>query len=83
MNYRLFFAAIFSVFITFQSCKTEPEHQLAETTSEIRQWKPEDTRSITGVNEERGLVLNSEKATPGYVLFQPSSSTETFLINKE
>lgn len=83
MNYRLFFVAILSVFITFQSCKTKSEPQLANTTTEIRQWKPEDTRSITGVNEKRGLILNSEEATPGYVLFQPSSSTETFLINKK
>lgn len=74
--------AVLAMVLCVQSCKKEVEQPTAQAV-EVRQWQPEDTRSITGVLAKRGLITKTEEATPGYVLFQPSSSTETFLINKE
>lgn len=71
-----------SLLITF-SCKKESTAPEVQTTSEVRQWEPQDTRSITGVMAKRGLILKTEKATPGYVLFQPSSGVDTYLINMD
>lgn len=67
------------LFITF-SCKTDTQ-ELAKVKPEIRQWKPEDTRSITGVTAKRGLISKTAQATSGYVLFQPSSSVQTYLMD--
>lgn len=75
--------AAFSMVLTLVSCKEEPEQPIAENVVEAREWQPEDTRSITGVLSERGLIMKTDETTPGYILFQPSSSTETFLINKD
>ena len=75
---------IFSfILLFFFSCKEEkPTPEVAEKI-EVREWKPEDTRSIQGNRAKRGLITKTEKATPGYVLFNPSNSTKTFLIDKE
>jgi len=55
--------------------------QIAEKV-EIRQWKPEDTRSITDATAKRGLIKKTDQATPGYVLFNEIfTGTETYLIN--
>ncbi|NNF76231.1 MAG: hypothetical protein HKN00_13685 [Flavobacteriaceae bacterium] len=75
-NILLFLALIILSF----ACKTEPKVEPAEPVA-IKEWKPEDTRSITGVTAKRGLITKTEKATPGYVMFQPSASTKTVLIN--
>ncbi|MCB0665523.1 MAG: aryl-sulfate sulfotransferase [Saprospiraceae bacterium] len=40
-------------------------------------------RDIGGLNTQRGLVLNSPSATPGYILFNTLSSPHTFLMNLE
>jgi hypothetical protein len=82
MKKIVFFAFVSSFFISL-SCKDhKSEPQVAEPV-EIRQWKPEDTRSITGVTAKRGLIIKTENATPGYVLFQPSASKKTYLINMD
>ncbi|NNE01800.1 MAG: hypothetical protein HKN52_01440, partial [Eudoraea sp.] len=69
--------------VSFYSCKTEKSGNEDLATVEVKEWQPEDTRSLSGVSVKRGLILNTEKGTDGYVLFEPSSSTFTFLINKE
>ena len=76
-------AFAFSFFISSLSCKDhKSETQVAETT-EIRQWKPEDTRSLNGLMAKRGLISNTGNSTPGYILFEPTSSTFTYLMDKE
>jgi len=70
------------LFLTTYSCKTDTSKNEEIQTVEIRQWKPEDTRSIQGNMVERGLLKNTEKSTPGYVIFNPSNSTKTFLMDK-
>ncbi len=69
------------VFLAF-SCKKEPP---AQETAEIaiKEWKAEDLRSMSGVTAKRGLVFESEGHTPGYVLYEPSSSTFSFLLDKQ
>ena len=66
------------------SCGTESEQPVADPVEKapVKEWAPEDTRSITGYFSKRGLLANTEKATPGFILFQPSSSTNTYLMNK-
>jgi len=80
INKSLFFA--FILLLAFSCKENQPKPEVAEKI-EVREWKPEDTRSLTGVSAKRGLILNTENGTDGYVLFEPSSSTYTYLINKE
>ncbi len=62
-------------------CKTDksPSGAVAMAEEPVKQWNPEDTRSITAVYAKRGLIKKSDMATSGYLLFQPSSSTSTYL----
>jgi len=69
--------------VSFSSCKTEKSNKEDLKIVEVKEWQPTDTRSFSEVSAERGLILNTEKGTDGYVLFEPSSSLFTFLINKE
>ncbi len=68
------------LFLLNLACKDEPKEPGPEPVA-IKEWKPEDTRSITGNTLKRGLITKTDKATPGYVMFQPSESTKTILIN--
>jgi hypothetical protein len=77
--FTIFFIAI--LFINF-SCKKEKSQPIGEKT-EVKVWKPEDTRSLTGVTAKRGLITKTEKASEGYVLFEPTSSTKSFLIDMD
>ena len=67
------------------SCKTETKEPIADPIVEepVKEWAPEDTRTITGYFSKRGLIKNTDKATPGYILFNPASSTHTYLMNKQ
>ena len=58
----------------------EPVSEPAEPVA-VREWKPEDTRTLTGVMSERGLISKTDAATPGYVMFHPSESTKTVLMS--
>lgn len=78
------FLLILSALLCLQiSCKENSENKVLATHEETRQWKPEDTRSLTGVMEKRGLIKKTEGASPGYLLFQPSTSTTSYLVNKD
>ena len=68
-------------FLTY-SCKKETKDPEPETV-EVKQWNPEDTRSITGVTAKRGLISKTDESTEGYVLMMPSESSSTYLINTE
>jgi len=76
----LFFTAL--LFISF-SCKNDNSKEQIAEKPEIRQWRPEDTRSLNGLKVQRGLIKNTEGATSGYILFEPTSSTFTYLMDKE
>ncbi len=74
-------ALLCALLLTFQSCKREsPKPVIAENT-EVRQWKPEDTRSVTGLMAKRGLISRTAEATPGFVLLVPSESKRTYLLD--
>ena len=74
-KYRLI--AIATFFIVNLSCKNDEPAPIEVVVEEIRQWKPEDTRSITGLTLKRGLKEKTGLATPGYVMIQPPESTKT------
>jgi hypothetical protein len=65
------------------SCKKDISKQEITKQTEIRQWKPEDTRSLNALEVQRGLIENKETSTPGYILFEPTSSTSTYLMDKQ
>ncbi|MCK5402244.1 MAG: aryl-sulfate sulfotransferase, partial [Flavobacteriaceae bacterium] len=70
------------LFISYSCKKLDDNNQITEKT-EIRQWKPEDTRTITGVTSKRGLINKTDQATQGYVLFSPAFSTQTYLMDMD
>jgi len=49
----------------------------------VKEWVPEDTRNVAGLEAKRGLIINSPDATPGYILFHPSAGSATWLMNLE
>ena len=71
------------LFLTTYSCKTDKSQNEEIQTVEIRQWKPEDLRTIAGNRLKRGLITKTEKATPGYTLFSPYNGTVTFLMDDD
>lgn len=83
MKIRQCIVAFFCLFFYLHSCKKEDSKPQLAQSEKVPAWAPEDTRSITGALAKRGLIKKTEEATPGYVLFQPSNSTETFLIDKD
>ena len=79
---KIRFILLLLIFLGFTfSCKTEDSKQETIQTEEIRQWNPEDTRSLAGVTEKRGLISKTDMATPGYVKFSPSFGTDTYLMD--
>jgi hypothetical protein len=79
---RIRFILLFALLFSFSySCKTDNAKQDISEVTEIRQWNPEDTRALAGVTEKRGLILKTDLATPGYILFSPSFGTETYLMD--
>ena len=80
---KRFFYLTFTVLLFLNlSCKKEQPQAVAEK-PEVKVWKPEDTRSLNGLLVKRGLTKNTEEATPGYILFEPTQSTFTYLMDKE
>ncbi len=71
------------LFFVLLGCKGEPKPEPIADAMPVREWKPDDLRSMTGVSAERGLIINTDKDTPGYVLFEVPTSTATYLIDKE
>jgi len=74
--------AILTLLLLFTySCKTDQSdlNESTETVEVDSTW----TRSITGMLAERGLIKESENAFDSYILFNPSASTSTFLMDKK
>ena len=66
------------------SCKTDTSKNEEIQTVEIRQWKPEDLRNMTGLTAKRGLISKADQATPGYVLINIIfTGTESYLLDME
>jgi len=82
---KVFILAFTAILFIAYSCKKEvPQPEIVDVEkAEVKVWKPEDTRSLNGLMAQRGLTKNTEFATPGYILFEPSSSTFTYLMDKE
>ncbi len=83
MNHKLLLCAGALLFLG-TACKNEPEsgERATDQAIAVREWSPEDTRSMTGMTAQRGVVTDTDRDMEGYVLFEPSSSTESYLIDK-
>ena len=40
-------------------------------------------RNVAGLGIQRGLVKSDDKAAPGYILFNPSNSASSYLMNRQ
>ncbi len=81
MKVRILLAFTTLIFLAV-SCKKDPSQSIVEK-EEVKVWNPEDTRSLTGVTAKRGVITKTEWASSGYVLFEPTSSAKTFLIDMD
>jgi hypothetical protein len=63
------------------ACKTD--QPTINDSPEVVEVDSSWTRSITGMLAQRGLVKNSENAFQSYILFNPSASTSTYLMDKK
>lgn len=66
------------------SCKqdTQTQENPDDGNLAVREWKPDDMRNMTGLTATRGVILDTDQDTDGYVLFEPFLTTSTFLMNK-
>lgn len=72
------------VFILFSACTQEkPVETMAAEAPPVKEWAPDETRNIPGLDAKRGLVVKTAEATPGYVLFHSGggTGTSTYLMN--
>ena len=80
---KVLLALAFATLFINLSCKDNKPEVPVEELAVVREWKPEDTRSLTEVSAKRGLILNTDEDTEGYVLYEPSLGTSTYLIDKD
>ena len=73
--------ALLLLFIFVSSCKKSAPESAIPDKVVVKKWSAEDMRDIPGLKSERGVKLKSIDATPGYVLFNPSMGTDTYLMN--
>ena len=71
------------MFILSFSCREEPKTEAVAEIAAVKEWQPDDTRSLSGLLEPRGVIKDTDQDTPGYVLYEPSKSTYSYLIDKE
>lgn len=71
------FIILFSVLLLTFSCQHEP---VKDETEEI---PDKEDRNMGGIGLPRGVIVNSENAAPGYVLFNVSNSASSYLMNRE
>ncbi len=64
------------LFLTI-SCQTDQAKD--ETTEDTAK----EDRNMGGIGLPRGLIVNSEDVAPGYVLFNPTNSASSYLINRK
>ncbi len=80
MNNYLSMLAIAALFF----CTTCTQNDSSETLmaeAPVKEWTPEDTRNVPGLDAKRGLIINTPEATPGYILFHPAAGSATWLMN--
>ncbi len=80
---RTNFFACSLLLLSLFSCKSDAPPKAEVAALEVREWKPEDVRSMSGALADRGLIYDSEEDTEGYVLYEPPTSTYTFLVDKQ
>ena len=67
-----YFLTLLLVVLTFSSTCTQKETtETMVAEAPVKQWAPDDTRNIPGLNAKRGLIKNSSEATPGICTFSP------------
>ena len=79
MKNHLYFLVLIAIwFLPFcqSSAPTEIANNQATETKE-------SIRDVFGLKVKRGLIKNTSAATPGYLLFSPTNSTATYLMNLE
>jgi len=70
------FIILFSVLLLTFSCQHE---QVKDETEEI---PDKEDRNMGGLGIPRGVIVNSENVAPGYILFSPTNSSSSYLINR-
>lgn len=59
------------------ACSSEPK----ETTG--RESEKKKDRNVAGLGLPRGVITNSDEAVPGYILFNPTNSASSYLLNRQ
>ncbi len=70
------FTLLAFIFLTV-GCQTGP------TKDEIAEDSVKVDRNMGGLGLPRGLLVNSEDVAPGFVLFSPTNSSSSYLINRK
>lgn len=80
-KFKLNFAFLLVASILF-SCKPKSETESKPESQPVEE-SPKKDRNMFGLYIPRGLTKTSENLTPGYVMFRPSNSASTYLVNRE
>lgn len=75
-NYFSPIITLLTVSVLIFGCKPDPaKDQIEEPTDK-------EDRNMGGLGLPRGVVINSENIAPGYILFSPTNSSSSYLINR-
>ena len=69
--------------LVLSGCKNVEKDSSSVSEIPVKEWTKEDMRDIPGLSMKRGLVSNTDEATPGYILFNPTMGTSAYLMNLE
>ena len=70
-------ATLLAFIFLILGCQTGP------TKDEIAEDSVKVDRNMGGLGLPRGLLVNSEDVAPGFVLFSPTNSSSSYLINRK
>jgi hypothetical protein len=78
-NYLAITVLLFCCLGLVRCTQTKPVEQASTETMAA----PLDSiRDLPGLSSQRGLISNTDEATPGYILFHPTYSASTYLMNQ-
>ena len=64
-------------------CSQPNQSSSTEDPKPVKEWSMDDTRDLAGLTAKRGISLNSDKASDGFILFSPSDNSSHYLMTRD
>ena len=80
-HFQLWITQLLILLVAYACTSSDSKNTESKNQNKENQQTPENQRNVPGVSMPRGLISNTDRATPGYILFSSIVSDETYLIN--